>query len=359
MGFRDESLWTGKTYAQWSLENTTEERLKTLQSTLESRLKSLRNSSSAVQDEVAYQTEQLGEQIQRGSADTVTAIQQMADYLGAELSEIRWAVERHTAVSEQMLKVLLSSLDNKSRQYWEQGVKCYDSGENEFAKERFEKALEANRTNSFAYEYLGFIAAASGNSEGAIRNFQLACKFATSQHHRALAFSHLARSLHDVKAMEKAANFSKAATEAEPENASLWYQHASYCVHVDRNPEMVGAVRRAIETDWHYWGIVATDPDFNPVRDDINRILDDLRERERARASQAIAEVRQAIERSRDLAGSANPDYERDLQSLEAMFSRNNVHCYRQIPPQARELPERVYSGGRRKPCANVGESRH
>ena len=60
-------------------------------------------------------------------------------------------------MSQNILQVLLNALDNKSRQYWEQGVKCYESSEYEMAKERFNCAVVENRTNYFACQYLGFI----------------------------------------------------------------------------------------------------------------------------------------------------------------------------------------------------------
>src|SRR5882724_6975157 len=140
MGFRDEFRGSGKTYAQWSLENTAEvglraneDKLRALQSAfhkgIDRVVESQESSMAVLQGELVYQTEQMRGEIQRGSAEVVTAIQQMTDYLGSGLCEIRWAVERHTRVSQKILRVLLESLDNQSRQYWKQGVKCYDTGE--------------------------------------------------------------------------------------------------------------------------------------------------------------------------------------------------------------------------------------
>src|SRR5437667_442815 len=109
MGFRDEFRGTGKTYAQWSLEETTragllasEERLNMLRNVFRSALQEQtdrqESSAAALRAELAYRTEKITEEIRRGSADVVGAIQQMSDYLGAGLCEIRWAVERHTRV---------------------------------------------------------------------------------------------------------------------------------------------------------------------------------------------------------------------------------------------------------------------
>ena len=220
MGFRDSFIGgylltpvgpRQRTFAQWSLENTVDSGLRANQKQLQalrenitstfqagiSRLEqSQMQSAKLLQRELQYQADHIVDAVDRGSADVVGAVQRACDYLGGQLCEVRWAIERQTDISRQILEVLLTSLDNTSRQYWEQGVKCYETAEHEFARERFNRALDANRTNYFAYQYFGFIAVHEENSSEAIKNFDLARKFADSGYHRALALSHLARSHH-------------------------------------------------------------------------------------------------------------------------------------------------------------------
>lgn len=322
MSFRDEFLWSNKTYAEWSLENTTrdgfqgnQERLTALQkqvkSTFEQGIDRLAQSqaasSAAIQGELAYQAERIGEQIERSSRDIVSAvergssnvvdsIQQMSDYLGSELCEVRWAVERQTEVSQEILRVMLNSLSNESRQYFEQGVKRYETTEFDFARERFSKALEANRTNHFAYQYLGFIAVAEDSSDEAIRNFDLARKFAETDYYKALALSHLARSNHALGDDTTAVNFAKSATAAHSDTAKFWYELASYNTYLGRKDEAISALREAIERDWTYWAVVSSDTDFDSIRFDVNRLLDGLREREKQKARQAIDNLKRAID---------------------------------------------------------------
>jgi tetratricopeptide (TPR) repeat protein len=360
MGFRDEFWGTGKTYAEWSLERVAEsglrrneELLKSLKAEVRSTyqrgvdriVRSQESSTAALQDELAYQTQQLQREIQQGSAEVVEAIQQMTDYLGAGLSEIRWAMELQTRVSQQMLHVLLTSLDNQSRQYWEQGVKCYDAGENAIAKERFDRALDANRTNYFAYQYLGFIAVADDNAEEAVRNFELARKFAQSEHQRGLALSQLARSRRAKGELDRAADLSKAATEADPQTAAFWYEHAQYCALLGRPHQATDALRQAIERDWNYWGVAATDGDLDLVRIDVNRLFDELRERERKRAENSTDQVRQAIE---DSSARGVPEYyltsSNDLlKNLQTGYGRKNVHTYRELTARAQKVYKQTY----------------
>ena len=213
MGFRDDFtsgyLLTPvgpqqRTFAQWSLESTVDSGLRANQKQLRamgehlssafqdgiSRLEhSQMQSAKLLQRELQYQADHIVDAIGQGSADVVAAVQEACGYLGGQLCEIRWAIERQTQVSQQILQVLLNALDNASRQYWEQGVKCYETSEYDIARERFSRALDANRTNYFAYQYLGFIAVHEERSEEALRNFELAKKFADSGYHRALAIS--------------------------------------------------------------------------------------------------------------------------------------------------------------------------
>ena len=127
---------------------------KTLKETYESGSGRIDRGQDELRRELLYQSDWLASQIsennvrlvtgmETGSGEIVSAIQRVCDYLGGELVEMRWAIERHTRLSEQILKVLLHSLDNTSRQYFDQGVRCYEMGENELAKERFTRALEA------------------------------------------------------------------------------------------------------------------------------------------------------------------------------------------------------------------------
>lgn len=370
MGFRDEFLWSQKTYAEWSLENTTrdgfqgnQERLNALQkqvkSTFEQGIDRLAQSqvasSVALQGELACQADRIREQIadssrdivwavEQGSADIVDSIQQMSDYLGSELCEVRWAVERHTAVSEEILRVMLESLSNESRQYFEQGVKCYETTEFDFARERFSKALEANRTNHFAYQYLGFIAVAEDNSDEAIRNFDLARKFAETGYYKALALSHLARSKHALGDDATAVDFAKSATSAHSDTAKFWYELAAYNAFLERKNEAVSALLEAIERDWTYWAVVSSDTDFDSIRFDVNKLLDELREREKQKARQAIDNLKRAVETAQKArSGNKISELPRKVSNFEAQYRKNNVFVYRDIIPEIQRLHEEVF----------------
>jgi tetratricopeptide (TPR) repeat protein len=353
MGFREEFRGPELTQAIQSLQTTTasgleanQERLQKLQAIVSSRFNQgidrIVESQDALRGELAYRAAKIAEEIRQGSADVVGAIQQMSDYLGSGLCEIRWAVERQTRVSQDILQVLLTSLDNQSRQYWEQGVKCYDAAEYDIAKERFDKAVEANRTNDFAYQYLGFIAVAKDSPEEAIRNFELAHKFAHTGYHKALALSHLARSLSAKGELKAAADMAKGAANAYPEAAKFHYELAAYSARLGLPQQACAALKEAIERDWTYWEVVIADRDFDSIRPHVNKLLDELRERERKKAMHAVSALNQAMEMLRKV----NPkdDLTVVYATVPQRLEQNNVHVYREVAAEAWSLTEKAYS---------------
>ena len=305
--------------------------------------------SEVLRGELAYQADRLGKQIAQSSSEIVSAVEQgsftivdsiqrMSDYLGAGLYEVRWAVERHSQISYQILKLLLNSRENDSRQCFEQGLKCYEVKENGMAKECFIDAVKLNKTNHFAYQYLGFLAVAEDNATEAFRNFDLARKFAENNYHRALALSHLARSHHAADELIKAADLARSATETYPELAKFWYELAGYSARLGRVGKAIEALTQAIGRDWMFFTVVVGDHDFDAIRADVIRLLDSLRERERVRAKQSLDTLGRAIDVFRKVgAGPQIGDLIEARVVWEMQYKQNNVYLYREITSKAND----------------------
>ena len=253
-------------------------------------------SARLLQRELQYQADHIVDAIDRGSADVVGAVQRACDYLGGELCEVRWAIERQSQISREILQVLLTALDNASRQYWEQGVKCWETAEYDIAKERFNRALDSNRTNYFAYQYLGFIAVHDENSQEVLKNFDLARKFAENGYYRALALSYLARGHHAKGDLPQALQSSVAATQAAPDQAKFWYETAVYYVRDSAAEEAIRCLRQAISIDWMYWSISISDANLDPIRNRAERLLAEMREEQRVVARQRLDHFGKTIE---------------------------------------------------------------
>ena len=254
--------------------------------------------------------------------------------MGAGLSEIRWGVERNNEMSAKILNVLLDSLSNESRQYYEQGIKCYDTGEYEIAKERLNKALEANRTNYFAYQYLGFIGVAESKSQDAIRNFDLAHKFADSGYHQALALSHLARSYQATGDLEKAVDLASSATKSHEAIAKFWYECAGYAARLGRSDSAIPALEEAIKRDNTYWALVASDIDFELIRSDVIQLQDKLREVARSNARQEIDKLKRtfgAAWNADKSTGLVKQLSNINLDSIENSYKNGNYYTYLEL----------------------------
>ncbi len=356
MGFRD-SFIDGylltpvgprqRTFAQWSLESTVDSGLRANQRQVQALREGLTSAFQAgiaqlersqaqsarlLQRELQYQADHIVDAIDRASADVVSAVQKGCDYLGGQLCEVRWAIERQSQVSQQILQVLLNDLDNTARQYWEQGVKCYESAEYDLARERFRRALDASRTNHFAYQYLGLIAVREGKADEAIRNFELARKFAESGYHRALALSHLARSYYATGKMAQAAQSSLAATEASPEHAKFWYEAAVYLARSADSAEALRCLRRAIQTDWMYWSIAIADANLGPIRDRVEGLLAELREEARVVARRRLDHLAATVALLREISiPTVSAAAERSLAESEASYRAGTVFAYRDL----------------------------
>lgn len=310
----------------------------------------------ALQGELAYQADMLRHQMaagMNGVADAITqssyeisyGIQQMSDYLGAGMSEIRWGVERNNELSAKILNVLLDSLSNESRQYYEQGVKCYDTGEYEIAKERLNKALEANRTNYFAYQYLGFVGVAENKSEDAIRSFDLARKFADSGYHQALALSHLARSHQATGDLNKAIELASDATKAHAEMAKFWYESAGYAARLGKSDLAIPPLEEAIKRDKTYWALVASDIDFEMIRAEVVQLQGKIRESARNNARQAIDRLRHTLDTAQSVGVEDISDDLKELRQFENSYDgKENYYVYLDLEQAANKTRHPVLS---------------
>ena len=219
-----------------------------------------------------------------------------------------------------------------SRQYWEQGVRCYETSEYDIAQERFNRALDANRTNYFAYQYLGFIAVHEEKSSEALKNFELARKFAESGYHRALALSHLARGHHAAGDLPHALRSAIAATEAAPDHAKFWYECVVFHVRGSNAEDAIQCLRRAISRDWTYWSISISDSNLDPIRQRVEQLLEQMREEQRLIARQTLDSLGSTM---RILQGmritSEVAESRKKLDEYEAQYREGTVFAFRSL----------------------------
>jgi tetratricopeptide (TPR) repeat protein len=301
-------------------------------------------STQAIADEIRYQTLELLEGLSNLSTNVTQTLLTVGDYLGAEISQVRWAVDQNTAVTQQLLDVHLKSHWNNSRQFYEVGVQCYLAGERELAKAQFDKAVEASVNNSFAYQYLGFLATDADDQQQALLSFDRAVKFAPDAHQRALAHYHLERAMFAVGDYQKALENAQQALGFEPDNKTYQYELVHALMHAENIIDAIAQLRDLIQSDWSYWSICAIDRTLEPIRTEINALLAQMREEQRAAAKNLLYHFEESIQLLEELEKATDQvalveqisSAKEVLSNLRKLYETGIVFTYRTILNSAR-----------------------
>jgi tetratricopeptide (TPR) repeat protein len=331
MSFRDEYLWSGKTYAEWSLEQSVEVGFSKSHQLHVALANTFSENISHLQNSIATGIEKAS---RAGERSLAHAVQQICDHVGTELVEVRWVLERHVEVSRSILNVLLSSLANESRQFFEQGVLWYEEGEYDLAETAFNRALERSSVNYFAYQYLGFIAVVKSDPSEAIKNFDRAVKCGTTDYHRAIALAHLARAHYAERDFENAVNHAVRASRLQPQVARYAFDLAVYSAIAGNLESMKTALKRAIEIDPLFWYRAKGETAFRPIFEAVEEVLAEVEKAEQLLNKQTIEVFRRMEEISISLPEFVQKVGER-RSTYETMLCSGDVGLYRDIRKRA------------------------
>jgi len=252
-------------------------------------------SAELVAEEIRWQAEQTRREIAVLGVDVTRAIHALGKFLGGEVSEVRWAVERNTEATKQILDVLLNSHGNESRQFYEEGVHWYDCAERTLAEECFEKAVKAYSKNAFAYEYLGFLAVHKEDGDQAKRYFDLALKSAPDDHHRAFAQYHLSRAWQASGDFEQSLGHAHLAVDLESTNTIFRYELVHALMRTGNVDQAIVELRRLILIDWKYWSVAAMHRLLDPIRAEVNGLLERMRREQRDLANDLLSDLLKTI----------------------------------------------------------------
>jgi tetratricopeptide (TPR) repeat protein len=292
--------------------------------------------SQTIANEIAYQGEQIRQAALEASREICWSIDQARVYLGAQITEVRWAVERNTQVTQSVLDSLWKTHWIDSRQFFDEGVQCYESAEREFARERFQKATEACRTNGFAYQYLGFLSVHDDDQAQALRYFELAAKFAPNDHHKAIAHYHLSRAWHASGNETASLDHIRLAVALAPEDFPYQFELVRALMRAGLKQDAIRELRKLILADLKYWTAAAIDQSLDPMRAEITVLLGELRDEERSNANKLSEDfwetfrVVESLPESLPLAFSPATvgRWRRDAESL---FEQGTIFAYREI----------------------------
>lgn len=296
--------------------------------------------SQSAAAEIVFQGEMNRIAILEAAGGIQTSIEKLGAYLGAGISELRWALEENTAVTQSILNSLWESHSIDSKQSFNEGVRCYECDERELARECFLKAVEACRTNGFAYQYLGFLAVHDDNQPQALRNFELAAKFAPNKHHKAIAHYHLARALHAADDKAGALTQIRRAVSLAPQNSVYRFELVHALMRVNSVPEAIQELRNLIAADLKYWTAAYIDRTLDPMRKDITALLNEMREEEKRQAQRVLADFLQSIRMVESLPEPLQFEYHPSSEwqaKMAVLFAQKTVFAYREVCTQVSE----------------------
>jgi tetratricopeptide (TPR) repeat protein len=217
--------------------------------------------------------------IEEGIADQTDeicdSIQKSAEYLGSIMLDVSFQLSQLTSSAQKILNVLLDSLSNDARQYFEQGKHWFEQREFQMAKERLYLSIECDSKNHLAYTYLGFIAVEFDEEVEAKRNFSLAYKSAEKDPNRASALFYEARAFAASGDLKKAAELTLMSLKHEPHNSNTLYSYAKYMALQNESNAAIKGLKETFEHDWKYFAIAAIDSDFDLIRPELNIFLEE------------------------------------------------------------------------------------
>ena len=294
------------------------------------------DASQTIANEIAYQAEQNREAALEAAREISWSIDQARVYLGAQITEVRWAVERNTQATQNVLDSLWKTHWIDSRQFFDEGVQCYESAEREFARERFQKATEACRTNVFAYQYLGFLSVHDDNQAQALRYFELAAKFAPNDHHKAIAHYHLSRAWHASGNEAASLDHISLAVALAPGDLPYQFELVRALMRAGLKQDAIRELRKLILADLKYWTAAATDRSLDPMRAEVTGLLGELREEERGRANKLSEDCWETIRVVESLPESLplvfrSASVGELKQDVKSLFDKGTIFAYRGI----------------------------
>lgn len=322
------------------LELIREEMASTFSAAAERYAESSDAAAQIIADEIGYQAEQTRKSNRQNASRIMATIEQASVFLGAQLTEVRWAVERNSELTQQILDTLWNTHWTDSRQHFEEGVQCYEQGEREFARERFTKATEACRTNAFAYQYLGFLAVHDNDQAQSLRFFDLALKFAPSDKHRAWAYYHLARVWHAAGDETKSLEHIRRAFALSPDELSYHFELVRALVRAGLSNDAIEELRKLIRRDLRYWTAAAIDRSLDQVRAQITDLLTAMRQEEEVVANSVFKDFLETITivQSYSPGVSVDDSYVNELKaSMGILFKKGTISSFREVVLRVRK----------------------
>ena len=251
----------------------------------------------------------LDQHIQEGLGEISTTLEKGFERLDATFqwgfSELLWRLDQQTEVVRRIEELLLNQLDAQVRVFREKGIRSYNYGWFEEAKTLLDRALDLAVTDHVVAQYLGNIHLFYDRDyDQAILYYSRAARYSEpdSKHHYVVALMHQGLAYYLADHADKVADWSAAANclalavGIAPDNLEAHFQHAQYSTLCGDHEGALHSLDTAIRGDSRFLIRVMAEPDFFPIRKDIEVLVADYHQELSTLLEERLAPHRLAIE---------------------------------------------------------------
>lgn len=242
------------------------------------------------------------EDITLGVQDVVDGIDKLSSKIGWGFSELIWRIEENREVLEKILKTLQNPTKTDAAEDRKDGLYAYWNGFIDDALEYFHNAVEKNRFDFSVHQYIGDIYFHhKENIEQSLEFYQNAAKYAKpkSKIHSSYALLNVAKVQEIKENFIEAKKSTEEAIEISPNSSSIYYrshyEHGRYLAILNNYQEVLKHLKICFENDSYYAVLVDSEEDFDPMRDKINGLKQEMRNKAKERAQNGIEKIRKII----------------------------------------------------------------
>jgi tetratricopeptide (TPR) repeat protein len=244
------------------------------------------------------------------------------------ISQVVWQIEQNREILKGILEVLSAPLDTQAKELRKRAEQAYANGWFEDALEDFFESERKNRYDFSIHISIGMIYLFQIiDKQKALGYFDKAIKYArpNSAYHTSFALLHKGLIKRDLGLLDEAEKCAAEALQLSPDLSEAFYQCAQYNAILNKSEKAVSLLRRAIKLDVNYCEKISTEKDFAKIKDDINRLFNQLQEEEGESARKNLANAENKIGIYNDLLKEIKAHESIDVQDGEIQKCINRI----------------------------------
>lgn len=201
------------------------------------------------------------------------------------ISEVVWQIEQNRQVLKDILETLMAPLDTQAKELRRRAEDAYANGWHEDALADFLESESKNKYDFTVQISIGLLYLFHFvDRDKALEYFQKATKYAKpkSPYHASFALLHTALIKRDLSQLADAEKLTAEAVELTPDFSEALYQNAQYNAQLRNTHKSLGALEKAVKLDRNYCIKADNDEMFDPVRAEVTKLFERLRDELRA-----------------------------------------------------------------------------